>query len=545
MLNPTKCNHTISIADNDTDVFTPFAELIYEEDFEGLNAVGWNPVPHPFYTNLWTIDYCAMPSKSASVSKLPPSYIPECGYQQATGGTDMVIFREINASGFRNISVEFEWQFEGNANDYGALVYSDDVGATWQTVATLNGESKPTVSAFGLPNALDSSTFLIGWKFIENGDNITNSNNTFAFDNIKVRGLPYVELAQTLNQQATAYLGPFSTVGFHDATTGQLIAQIENTSAHDYGCTSIEIDRVGTGATELWNAGIEYGVMPKTVYISPTYNNPNGTYFITLFYTQPELGAWLSAVNANTNSIVRTENDLILAKTGGNISNISPITPHANGVSTNQLSTNHSRGVLAGLRFVRGYFDSGFSGIAIGTPSSPPPANPLPISLIRFEGRNIGRENLLIWETAQEINNSHFVLEKSVNATDFSPIAQINGQGNTKLTTAYEFTDSEIARIAYYRLKQVDFDGEFSFSKIIELKFATWEKPMFVAFPNPFSEYISISPSPQPFSWLSQMLREFQFVKVIMVATPKRPSSRHNFPKEFISFGLSRMESLG
>lgn len=124
----------------------------------------------------------------------------------------------------------------------------------------------------------------------------------------------------------------------------------------------------------------------------------------------------------------------------------------------------------------------------ISAPTAQPAASgctPLPIELIDFKiEKTQNNENLLTWITAQEINFSHFIIEKSRNAIEFVPIASIEGKGSND-TEVYQFLDKE-NQIAYYRLKKVDRDGHFENSKIISGTITQKQ------------EFLKISVSPNP-----------------------------------------------
>ncbi|HRN42683.1 MAG TPA: T9SS type A sorting domain-containing protein, partial [Vicingus sp.] len=94
----------------------------------------------------------------------------------------------------------------------------------------------------------------------------------------------------------------------------------------------------------------------------------------------------------------------------------------------------------------------------------------LPIELLSFTGKSIGSSNLLEWKTTTEINNDYFTLERSSNATHFSELGIIEGAGNSNTMLYYNFTDENpLNGVNYYRLKQTDFDGRFSYSNIVAL----------------------------------------------------------------------------
>jgi len=95
--------------------------------------------------------------------------------------------------------------------------------------------------------------------------------------------------------------------------------------------------------------------------------------------------------------------------------------------------------------------------------------SPLPVELIRFTGRALEEQIRLEWSTASEHNNDYFNIEKSVDGHQFTSIGTENGHGNSERLLNYVFTDDNPSKINYYRLKQVDYDGKISTSKVIKV----------------------------------------------------------------------------
>jgi hypothetical protein len=95
------------------------------------------------------------------------------------------------------------------------------------------------------------------------------------------------------------------------------------------------------------------------------------------------------------------------------------------------------------------------------------PPSPLPITLISFKASlNSSNQAVLKWATASEKDNHYFEIERSKNAIDFESLGKINGKGTSDLRNDYAFTDeTPLKGINYYRLKQVDFDGTFSYTR--------------------------------------------------------------------------------
>lgn len=116
---------------------------------------------------------------------------------------------------------------------------------------------------------------------------------------------------------------------------------------------------------------------------------------------------------------------------------------------------------------------------------------PLPIELMSFTGEATESGNELQWQTMAEINNDYFVLEASKDAANFVAIGNVDGAGNSVTPREYAFLDQNpLADLTYYRLKQVDFDGKFSYSDIISIK-RRGEGEVIIS-PNPVRDVLNI-----------------------------------------------------
>lgn len=95
---------------------------------------------------------------------------------------------------------------------------------------------------------------------------------------------------------------------------------------------------------------------------------------------------------------------------------------------------------------------------------------PLPIELLNFLGETTGSTNQLTWTTATELNNDHFVLERSADGIAFEAIGNLPGAGTTQQVTHYAFEDDRPHQgLNYYRLLQVDLDGTSTYSYVLSL----------------------------------------------------------------------------
>jgi hypothetical protein len=115
----------------------------------------------------------------------------------------------------------------------------------------------------------------------------------------------------------------------------------------------------------------------------------------------------------------------------------------------------------------------------------------LPVDLDRFEGASEDATVYLTWETRSEQNNAGFEVERRTRTTSFQMIGFVTGAGSTDEPQLYTFVDSEPVSNGEplrYRLKQIDFDGRFTYSPEIEVTIdAPAHAMLHKNYPNPFN----------------------------------------------------------
>ncbi|ELR73350.1 hypothetical protein C900_04202 [Fulvivirga imtechensis AK7] len=112
--------------------------------------------------------------------------------------------------------------------------------------------------------------------------------------------------------------------------------------------------------------------------------------------------------------------------------------------------------------------------------------NPLPVDFVSFNYVLEGNDVVLKWTTTNEVNNDYFSIERAENIEQFTSIGEVEGSGNTDGRVDYEFRDSNPLNIAYYRIKQVDLDGQSTLSKTIRVTLTNVFEELTV-YPNPAS----------------------------------------------------------
>lgn len=110
-----------------------------------------------------------------------------------------------------------------------------------------------------------------------------------------------------------------------------------------------------------------------------------------------------------------------------------------------------------------GTMQSGITAIGIGSISYA-----LPLSLVNFTATEQNCTAQLKWETANEINTDHFTVEQSLDGIHFTAIGQVTAQGNS-IGHTYNYITAQSSDITWYRLKMVDVDGSYTYSKVIIL----------------------------------------------------------------------------
>jgi pimeloyl-ACP methyl ester carboxylesterase len=118
----------------------------------------------------------------------------------------------------------------------------------------------------------------------------------------------------------------------------------------------------------------------------------------------------------------------------------------------------------------------------------------IPVILTSFTGRLAGNAVQLKWNTAQEINASHFEIERSEDGTRFVKIGRVEAKGNSSAGSDYDFADPLFKTGAnYYRLKQVDADGRFTYSVVVLIRVNKDKQQEILIFPNPAGKYVRVN----------------------------------------------------
>ena len=118
----------------------------------------------------------------------------------------------------------------------------------------------------------------------------------------------------------------------------------------------------------------------------------------------------------------------------------------------------------------------------------------LPIQLLSFQVKALTDTRVeLNWETATEINNDYFTIERSMNLKDWEVVEKMNGAGNSNTILSYIYIDSNpLNGTSYYRIKQTDYDGKYDYSEIISVETNQILITELKTYPNPTTLQVTI-----------------------------------------------------
>jgi len=291
-------------------------------------------------------------------------------------------------------------------------------------------------------------------------------------------------------------LPPFGTTYF--THNGKILAKIENLTNHNYGCLEMQIDRAGTNALPFQSSNPNRFAAEKTFLATPEFNNPLGEYYITLYFTEPEIQGWETQTG-------NSRSELTIFKSGGPISNVTPSNILANGY-TNYYATDITKGSWNVTDFyIRGKFDNGFSGFGIGKDA---PNGPLPTAKISLDGQFISP--LLL-----SLNWSYF----GDYTPDYYQLSIWNNNQWKKIQTffniySYQFSTQSLKEIL--KIDAFDYNGNLLATDTKEFVWIDDSKP--IIYPNPSENQLFIKNHK-----MSEILIWDVVGKEILKITPKQP----------------------
>ncbi len=151
---------------------------------------------------------------------------------------------------------------------------------------------------------------------------------------------------------------------------------------------------------------------------------------------------------------------------------------------------------------------------------------PLPVELSSFTAKIADDKVELNWTTESEVNNYGFDIERKANDDKWIQLSFVAGHGNSNTPKSYYFVDNSLSggSIFYYRLKQIDTDGHFEYSQIIEVEFLIENFSLLQNFPNPFNPTTKIKFRIVDFGFVSLKVYDVLGNEVATIVNEERPA---------------------
>ncbi|WP_304129941.1 T9SS type A sorting domain-containing protein [Ignavibacterium album] len=395
------------------------------------------------------------------------------------------------------------------AGTYGGSVFrSTDNGASWSTAG--NGITNPYILTF---TARDTNLFA-GSEFT--AGNVFRSTNNGSSWGLTNNGIPSTTV-HTLAVNGTNLFAGTNGSGIYISTNNGL-----NWSSVNNGLTNTYIHSIASSGSDIF-AGSEGGL----VYISTN----NGSSWS---------GINVSSAGSTFNTFVFSGTNIFAGASGGGV-----FLSIDNGLSWNAVNTGLTDTDVLSLAVKD---DTLFAGTFNSGVWKRPLAEIVPVELVSFTANVNENDVILNWNTATETNNSGFQIERSENLEAehavWEMVGFVSGSGTTTEPTSYSFTDKHLSSGKYqYRLKQIDFDGTFEYSSIIEVEITS---PTSFAleqnYPNPFNPSTKIRFNiPDVGSELAQTTLKVYDVlgnEVAILVNEEKPSGRYE-----IEFDASSLTS--
>jgi hypothetical protein len=310
------------------------------------------------------------------------------------------------------------------------------------------------------------------------GDYVYCSNGDITIkNNIKfTHGKVYLDHNIRIENTASDAIQGISSSSYFRCRTdgaGQLIRKVSNSTTFDFpvgdetNYTPLSIT-VNSGANSSDNIGV--------VVVDGKYSEIGDGSYITRYWTVTPTSNLASNPNYDI-SFTYTDNDIV-----GDEDELLPVKyDDSNGMLHGDLysdiNTSTNTFTWTGITSFSTFTGSNFEA--------------LPIKLLLFNGIATNNNIKLIWTTTTEINNDYFEIQHSKDAANFKTIGVVKGSGNSNINLNYNYIDNKPnIGTNYYRLKQVDYNGNIEYHKIIAINWngiETNDKEDIKIYPNPYS----------------------------------------------------------
>ena len=306
--------------------------------------------------------------------------------------------------------------------------------------------------------------------YFETGGQTTGKNPGLDIDSVTVRGMPF-KVETNLSSSFTSSAPALSTNVFR-SLNNKAYCLFKNGPSAIPGLNVSLIDAGTTQATVTTAAGT-FNRAKKVFKLAQANVDNSSLDSIIFYYTTSELAVW--GANIGTLKVLQAFDGVSITSTlnGSNAVLLTPVV---------DLTRSVTDSVYTFKVYTKG----------MGSFMLVDPATTLPLKMLNFKGRLSENTVVLDWTTANEFNTSGFDVQRSTDGENYGTIGWVNSIGTDGLNS-YSFNDLNIVKgnKYYYRLKQVDKDGKFTYSSIVIVAYLGGKNWVNV-YPNPVKDNLFI-----------------------------------------------------
>ncbi len=479
-------NITITIKDDDAVVISENPVNILYEDFENSASVSsWSTLSSAGAVNVFTVSANGNAGGSGNAAHITSNTTSRPNnYNVTAAGVSVLRSPLINTSGLSNLRLKFKYRVFGEADedgiyDYGMVLYTPASEPTdFQTSNSLGGpyygetsvqSGNPTLTSI---NQLTGTSFYLGfyWK----NDNNLGASPGLNIDDVELwADATKVETAVN-NSYAYGLAGSSSVENyFRSISSGKIIATVKNASTTVLNVAA-SITEAGTDRLNITSGSNNYLRSRKVIKIVPATTDNTTQFIATLYFTTNEMSVWGS--NSTSLKVLKIQDGTNLAS-NLNASNAVLLTP-----------------TIVDKRTTDGYISYTVTSTGFGSFILVESATILPLTFTQFAGKLLNNSVQLQWSTSNEVNTQSFIVEKSVDGGNtFTSIGSVAAK-TANSSNDYSFIDAQVVKgnRYYYRIKQMDIDGKYSYSAVINVLYVNSNQSVSVL-PNPFYKQLILN----------------------------------------------------
>jgi len=353
------------------------------------------------------------------------------------------------------------------------LIRSTDEGVTWSSPVNVSDGSSGVQGSY--PAISSNGTVNVAWLSSSGGDQIrfdksTDGGVTFGTDKV-VSSAPNAWFPHMTIDLSGGPFNDYIYIVWNDTRNGDddVFLSVSSDGGNNWSAaTRINNDPVSNGKDQYWPSIAISELGEIVILFYDTRNTQNNSLIEAYVARSTDGGATF------TNELVSTMPSPTNIPNGdvrfGDYINIDFVGGNIVPVWTDERAGGYDMDIYTGLI---------------------PPI--VPVELLSFTSNIVNGKVVLNWVTATELNNRGFEIQRSVDNNIFVTVGFIEGKGNSTENQYYSFTDESISGKVYYRLKQIDFNGSYTYSNVIEVDgVAVSTIQLEQNYPNPFNPATTI-----------------------------------------------------